>query len=201
MRKLIEGKGHMAIRKIVYLDNPTLRQKARKVTAFDAALKRLVDDMLETMRAAPGVGLAAPQIDVGQRVIVVHVPEAEPDEESPSPDAGKTWAVINPEITRASEEMVEGIEGCLSIPGYAGEVLRHQSVQIKGFNVKGKPIKIKADDYTARIFQHEIDHLDGVLFIDRARRVWKSEDEQEGGEEERAGEQGDEMRNVGMEQP
>jgi peptide deformylase len=168
----------MPVRKIVYLDNPILRQKARKVTAFDAALKHLVDDMLETVRDAPGVGLAAPQIDVGQRVIVVRVPPAEPDEEDPSPDAGKTWAVINPEITRASEEMVEGAEACLSIPGYAGEVSRHQSVVVKGFNVKGKPIKVKADDYTARIFQHEIDHLDGVLFIDRAKRVWKIEEEQ-----------------------
>lgn len=171
----------MALRKIVYLDNPILRQKARKVTTFDAGLKTLVNDMFETMRAAPGVGLAAPQIDIGQRIIVVRVPEAEPDEENPSPDAGKSWAVINPEIARASEEMVVGNEGCLSIPGYAGEVNRHKSVLVKGFNVKGKPIKIKADDYTARIFQHEIDHLNGVLFIDIARRVWKIEEE--GGEE------------------
>jgi peptide deformylase len=170
----------MALRKIVYLDNPILRQKARKVTAFDGELKRLVDDMFETMRKAPGVGLAAPQINIGQRVIVVQVPAADPDEENPSPDAGKSWAVINPEITRASTEMVEGVEACLSIPGYAGDVERHKSIIVKGFNVKGKPIKIKADDYTARIFQHEIDHVNGVLFIDIASRVWKVEDEPEG---------------------
>src|SRR5262245_42321474 len=122
----------MAIRTIVFLDNPILRQKARKVTAFDPGLKKLVDDMLETMQAAPGVGLAAPQVAVGQRVIVVHVPPAEPEEENPNPDAGKTWAVVNPEIVKASEEMIDGAEGCLSIPGYAGTVKRHQSVVVKG---------------------------------------------------------------------
>ncbi len=166
----------MTIRKIVYLDNPVLRQKARKVTAFNAGLKKLVDDMLETLHDAPGVGLAAPQIAVGQRVIVVSVPPAKPDDEDPLPDAGKTWAVVNPEIAKASDEMVEGVEACLSIPGYFGEVSRHQSVVVRGFNVKGKPIKIKAGDFTARIFQHEIDHLDGVLFIDRADKVWKAEE-------------------------
>lgn len=168
----------MAIRKISFLDNPILRQRARKVTAFNAALKALVDDMLETMREAPGVGLAAPQVGVGQRVIVVGVPPAEPDEEHPNPDAGKTWALVNPEIIKASDETVEGAEACLSIPGYAGDVERHQSIIVKGFNVRGKPLKLKVQDYTARIFQHEIDHLDGVLFIDRASRVWKIEEEQ-----------------------
>ncbi|MBI3361368.1 MAG: peptide deformylase [Chloroflexi bacterium] len=170
----------MAIRKIIYLDNPILRQRARKVTVFTPALKTLVGDMLETMRAAPGVGLAAPQVAVGQRVIVVGVPPAEADEADPNPDAGKTWAVVNPEIVKASKEMVDGTEACLSIPGYAGTVLRHKSVAVKGFNVKGKPIKIKVEDFTARIFQHEIDHLDGVLFIDRASEVWKAEEKPEG---------------------
>ena len=169
----------MAIRKIIYLDNPVLRQRARKVAAFDVALKKLVDDMLETMREAPGVGLAAPQVAVGQRVIVVGVPPADPDEEDPSPDAGKTWAVINPEIVKASEEKAVGAEACLSIPGYAGDVERHQAVVIKGFNVRGKPIRIKAEDFTARVFQHEIDHLNGVLFIDRASKVWKIEEHPE----------------------
>ena len=166
----------MTIRKIIYLDNPILRQKARKVTAFTPALKTLADDMLETMRAAPsvGVGLAAPQVAVGQRLIVVGIPPAEPDDEEPNPDAGKTWAVVNPEIVKASDEMVDGAEGCLSIPGYYGNVMRHKSVVVKGFNVKGKPIKIRAEDFTARVFQHEIDHLDGVLFIDRASEVWKA---------------------------
>jgi peptide deformylase len=149
------------------------------VTTFDADLKKLVDDMLETLHDAPGVGLAAPQIAIGQRVIVVSVPPAEPDDPEPMRDAGKTWAVINPEIAKASDEMVEGVEACLSIPGYYGEVNRHKSVVVKGFNVKGKPIKIKAHEYTARIFQHEIDHLNGVLFIDRTDKVWKAEDEPE----------------------
>ena len=169
----------MAIRRIIYPDNPILRQKARRVTAFTPALNTLVADMLETMRAAPGVGLAAPQVAVSQRVIVVGLPEAGPDDETPNPDAGKTWVVVNPEIAKASGEMVDGVEGCLSIPGYAGNVMRHKSVVVKGLNVKGKPVKIKAQDFIARVFQHEIDHLDGILFIDRASEVWPAEERPE----------------------
>lgn len=165
----------MAIRDIITPENPILRQKARKVAAFGPALKALADDMVETMRVAPGVGLAAPQVAVGQRLIVVeYAPEPEEGEEPTPP---KLYRLVNPEIVKASEEMLVGTEGCLSIPGYAGDVERHAAVVVKGFNLQGKPVKIKADGWLARIFQHEIDHLDGVLFIDRALKIWRVKSE------------------------
>ncbi len=170
----------MAIREIITPPNPILRRKAKKVTAYNAALKQLVEDMVETMRQAPGVGLAAPQVAVGLRVIVVEYAEtreAEASEPPAEPAKPKLYRVINPEIVRASEEIVVGTEACLSLPGYTGDVPRRQAVTVKGFNLQGKPIKIKAEDWLARIFQHEIDHLDGVLFIDRATKIWKAESE------------------------
>jgi peptide deformylase len=152
----------MAIREIVTLGHPTLRLKARKVTKFGPELKQLVDDMVETMRAAPGVGLAAPQVNVLERVIVIELP-ADEDEGLPA----ELYAIVNPEIVKASREKEEGEEGCLSIPGYIGEIDRHVEVLVRGFDVSGKPVRVKAYDYLARIFQHEIDHLEGVMFIDR----------------------------------
>jgi peptide deformylase len=155
-----------------------LRRKAHAVTKFDKNLHTLIDDMVETMREAPGVGLAAPQIGLSERIIVIEYFEREEDEEKE--DAPKrVWAVLNPEIIKASEERVMGVEGCLSIPGLVGEVERHAAVQVKGMNRHGKPMKIKAEGWLARIFQHEIDHLNGVLFTDRATRVWKPQDEVE----------------------
>ncbi|MBM4424346.1 MAG: peptide deformylase [Chloroflexi bacterium] len=165
----------MPVRTIITPANPILRQKAKKVTTFGPALKTLVDDMVDTMREAPGVGLAAPQVAVSQRVIVIEF--APEPEEGQEPEPPKLYRVINPEIVKASDEMVMGVEGCLSIPGYAGDVERHAAVSVKGFNLQGKPIKIKAEGWLARIFQHEIDHLDGVLLIDRAAKVWKMEGE------------------------
>lgn len=162
----------MAIRKIVTLPHPTLRRKARKVNGYGPDLQKLIDDMVETMRAAPGIGLAAPQIDIPLRVIVVEF-GSEDDSDRPA----KLFTVVNPEISRASQETVLGIEACLSIPGMAGDVERAEAITVKGFNRKGQPIKIKADGWLARIFQHEIDHLDGVLFIDRAEKVWVIEGE------------------------
>lgn len=161
----------MALRPILTLENPVLRQRARKARTVTPALRRLVEDMIETMRAAPGVGLAATQIGVGQRVIVVEYAEAREGEVVPP----KLYAVVNPEIVRSSKEMMEGTEGCLSIPGYLGDVLRHQTVTVRGLDRNGNPFRLKAAGWLARIFQHEIDHLDGVLFIDRASRVWKPE--------------------------
>ncbi len=152
----------MAIREIITIGHPTLRQKARKVTRFTPELKKLIDDMIETMRAAPGVGLAAPQVNVAEQVIVVELPA---DEEEGTP--AELYAFVNPEIVKASRNKEEGQEGCLSIPGYVGEVERHTEIVIRGQDVYGKPQRVKAYDYLARIFQHEIDHLDGVLFIDR----------------------------------
>jgi peptide deformylase len=162
----------MALREIVTIPEPVLRRKARKVTDFGQDLQTLIDDMVETMREAPGVGLAAPQVAEPVRVIVVEFGD-ENDEEVPP----KLYALVNPEIARASQETIVGTEGCLSIPDFIGDVKRAESIAVKGFNRFGKPVRIKAKGWLARIFQHEIDHLDGILFTDRAERVWKNEGE------------------------
>jgi peptide deformylase len=148
----------MALRRIWTIDNPAenkiLRAKAKKVSHFDAHLQKLVDDMWETMRDAPGVGLAAPQIGQSIRVLV-----AEYEEER--------VAFINPEILKRSDEIVLGTEGCLSIPGVVGDdVPRASAITVKGRDPHGKEIRVKAEGWFARVLQHEIDHLDGVLFTD-----------------------------------
>lgn len=163
----------MAIRPIVYIPDPVLRRKARKVTTVDKDLQVLIDDMIDTLRDAPGVGLAAPQVGVSQRLIVVEYGDDE-DEEAPK----KLFVVINPEITSASEEMVDGVEACLSIPRLMGNVNRNEKVVVKGLNRHGKPVKYKLSDWLARIFQHEIDHLDGILYTDRASKVWRPKEEE-----------------------
>jgi peptide deformylase len=170
----------MALREIRTLPDPALRKNARKVAMVSAETRRLINDMVETMRAAPGVGLAANQVGVGQRVIVVEYAE-EPDETPPEgtpPAPPVLYAVINPEITRASREKVSGIEACLSVPGFAGEVERHRDVVVKGFNAKGAPVRIRAKGWLARIFQHEIDHINGKLFVDRASKIWEVRSEE-----------------------
>jgi peptide deformylase len=164
----------MALRQIVTLPDPILRRKARPVTRFDADLQTLVDDMIETMREAPGVGLAAPQVGVSERVIVVEYMEDEEDEDAPK----KLYVMVNPEIKKISEETELGIEGCLSVPGLQGEVERALEVTVKGQTRRGQPMKVKAKGWMARIFQHEIDHLDGVVFTDRATKVWKPQPDQ-----------------------
>jgi peptide deformylase len=161
----------MALRTVVTIPDGVLRKKAHKVTNFDKDLTTLVDDMFETMRKAPGVGLAAPQVGISQKVIVVEYAE----EEDKKP---KSFAVINPEIIKTSAETELGIEGCLSIPNLVGEVERFSAVVGKGSNQMGKPVRIKANGWLARIFQHEIDHLDGILFTDRATRVWQPPQEE-----------------------
>lgn len=168
----------MTLRTIVTLPDPVLRRKAHAVTTFDKNLHTLIDDMVETMRDAPGVGLAAPQIGLSERLIVIEYYEKEEDEENEEVPK-KVWAMINPEIIKSSEETMMGVEGCLSIPGLVGEVERHAEVQVKGLNRHGKPMKVKAKGWLARIFQHEIDHLNGVMFTDRATRVWKPQQEVE----------------------
>jgi peptide deformylase len=172
----------MALRKIVTLPEPVLRRKARAVNKFDKGLQTVIDDMVETMREAPGVGLAAPQIGLSERIIVVEYFEREEDEENEEAPR-KVWAVLNPEIIKFSEDTVMGIEGCLSIPGLVGEVERHAAIQVKGLNRHGKPFRIKAEGWLARIFQHEIDHLNGIVFPDRATRVWKPQEEVEAEQE------------------
>lgn len=158
----------MALREIVTLPEPVLRRKARKITTIDKDLQVLIDDMIETMRDAPGVGLAAPQIGQSIRLVVVEFGDEE-DEAKPK----KLYVLINPEIVQASEEMVAGVEGCLSVPGLVGEVERHERIVAKGLNRYGKVNKLKLSGWTARIFQHEIDHLNGIVFTDRAEKVWE----------------------------
>jgi peptide deformylase len=159
----------MALREIITLPDPILRRKAKPVTRFDADLQKLVDDMIETMRVAPGVGLAAPQVGESIRLIVVEYPMDDEKEDAPK----KLFTVVNPEIKEISAETEMGIEGCLSLPGLHGEVERALEVRVTGRTRRGQPIKIKAKGWLARIFQHEIDHLEGVVFTDRAVKVWK----------------------------
>jgi peptide deformylase len=162
----------MALRKIITAENPILRQKAKKVHRFDPSLQKLVNDMFETMHQANGVGLAAPQIAQSIRVFVAEYED-------------QKVAMFNPEIVKAEGEEL-GPEGCLSIPGYVGENIRRATkVTVKGQDVRGKPIKIIAEGWFARILQHEIDHLNGILFLDRLdspddlREVGEGETEEE----------------------
>jgi peptide deformylase len=168
----------MTIRTVVTTPEPVLRRKAKTVTKFDEKLQTLIDDMVETMREAPGVGLAAPQIGVLERVIVVEYYENEEDEEAEDPDSApkRLYTIVNPEITRTSKDTEVAPEGCLSIPGVLGEVERHLAVTVKAQNRRGQPVTLKLNGWVARIFQHEIDHLNGVLFTDLATRVWKPEE-------------------------
>ncbi|NDJ78198.1 MAG: peptide deformylase [Chloroflexi bacterium] len=165
----------MAVREVITPQDPILRKKAHKVNNFkDPKLQQLVDDMVETMGEAEGVGLAAPQVAVSQRVIVVRLPDDEESREVYGDDAGVLFVVINPDIIRVSDDMVDGVEACLSIPGYYGTVSRHDAVTVRGYDRHGKQMRIKAKGWLARVFQHEIDHLDGVLFIDHASEIWRA---------------------------
>lgn len=144
----------MAVRTIYGFDHPTLREKAKKVSKVDASVVKLIDDLAETMLAAPGAGLAAPQVGVPLRVFVVRGEE------------NQVIGLVNPELVRGDGVQV-GYEGCLSYPGWVGEVARYENVTVKGRNRHGKEVRIKATGFTARAYQHELDHLDGILFIDR----------------------------------
>jgi peptide deformylase len=167
----------MAILKIATLPDPVLRRKAKKITTFDKDLQTLIENMLETLRKAPGVGLAAPQISESIRLVVVEY--GEEDEEGNELAPKKLYIVVNPEIVQASEEKEIGIEACLSIPDLVGEVERNQKIVIKGLNRFARPVKITVEGWLARIFQHEIDHLEGVVYTDRATRVWKPKEDEE----------------------
>lgn len=152
---------------IVKLPNKILRQKTRPVTQFDEDLQTLIDDMIETMRVAPGVGLAAPQIGQSLQLAVVETP-AEVDEEGEEiEETRRLYVIANPEIVWTSTTVIDGIEGCLSIPGYLGEVERYEAIRVRALDRHGKKIKLRLEGWPARIFQHEIDHLNGVLYIDR----------------------------------
>lgn len=175
---------NMAIRKIIYANDSRLRQKAKRVKQFGPVLKDLADDMLETMHSAPGggIGLAAPQIGLLQRLFVAELPEDENE-----PQSGKPFVLVNPEIVKPSRNEVEGEEGCLSIPTWYGLVWRPEWVVVKARDVNGKPMRIKAEGMLARVFLHEMDHLDGVLFIDRVEspdKLWQVKPEDLQGEQE-----------------
>jgi peptide deformylase len=144
----------VAVRPILTFENPVLREKAKKVSRVDTSIQRLIDDLTATMLDAPGAGLAANQIGVPLRVCVV------------KGDENQIWGLVNPEIVKYAGEQT-GYEGCLSYPGWVGEVKRFETVVVKGRNRHGKEVRIKSNGFTARAFQHELDHLDGVLFIDR----------------------------------
>ena len=155
----------MAELEILTVQNPEhlriLRSKSRKVQAISPKKAAFAEQMLRTMREANGVGLAAPQVGVLQRLFVVELPEDEENEQPP-----ETYVLFNPEIVKGRGEQI-GYEGCLSIPGYIGEVARHEQITVQGIDEKGQPLRLKVKGYLARVFQHEIDHLDGILYTDR----------------------------------
>ena len=163
--------------KILTYPDPVLRKKCDPVEEIDDALIQLLDDMVDTMYQAPGIGLAAPQVGVTKRVIVADIKPRERAEESTEeqeillpPDRSELIELINPEIVFSDGEIV-GEEGCLSIPGFVSDVKRKYEVVVEGYNRDGELIEIKCEDLLAREFQHEIDHIDGILFIDRLGRL------------------------------
>ena len=144
----------MAILPIRVVPDPILREKSKRVGNIDKSILKLTNDMMETIHAIPGrAGLAAPQIGTSLRVLVIHLPEEE------------VIALINPEIVRKKGERTV-VEGCLSIPGYQGEIKRAESVTVKGLNLQGKSIRIKAKELLSQALEHEIDHLNGILYTD-----------------------------------
>lgn len=144
----------MAVREIRLLNDPVLRQKAKRVRIIDGSVQKLIDDMLETLRDAAGVGLAATQVGVPLRVCVIRLPDSEED-----------IVLINPQMVRKTGERVIP-EGCLSIPGYVADITRAESVRVKGKDRHGKEIRVKGEALLAQALEHELDHLNGVLYID-----------------------------------
>lgn len=168
----------MTVLPIIQPDNPLLRRQAQRVTCFDASLQILIDDMIETMAAAQGVGLAGPQVAKSWRLIVVRLPDDEESLEEYGQDAGKLYIVANPTIVWRSQDKVSDVESCLSLPGLQGDVERHERIEVAGQDREGQPMRLSANGWLARVFQHEIDHLDGVLYIDIATDVWRPEEEE-----------------------
>jgi len=150
----------MAIIPIRTAPDPILRQKSKRVRFIDGSIHKLIDNMLETMHSVSGVGLAAPQVGVPLRVAIIGLPGQE------------DIVLINPKIVRRSGERLIN-EGCLSVPGYVGEVKRAETVTVKGRDQNGKEIRIKADELLAQALEHEIDHLNGVLYIDQLESMDK----------------------------
>ena len=170
------------VRGILIEPDPLLQKVAKKVTNLELKLpltQQLIDDMFATMRDAPGIGLAAPQVGIGKRIIVVHVSEEDPP-----------YAVINPVLSEYEGE-VEAVEGCLSIPGKVGDVKRAESCTVSGLDRDGKKFSLRAEGLLARCFQHEVDHLDGVLITDKATNIREAVPVADEKEEEN-------LRNVGI---
>jgi peptide deformylase len=155
----------MSILKVARMGHPVLRQKARPILPKElktVLLQKLIDDMIETMQEYSGVGLAAPQVHESLRVFVAHL-------DADGRGSGDPVAVINPEIEVIGAQIIEGWEGCLSIPDIRGRVTRAADIRVNALDRHGKRIEINAKDFPARVIQHETDHLDGVLFFDRMR--------------------------------
>ncbi len=152
----------MALRKIVTEGDPVLRKKSREVSEVNGRIRDLIDDMVETMRAAEGIGLAAPQVGVLRRVVVIEV-------------EGQLYELVNPVITLREGDQFEE-EACLSVPGEAGRVHRPAHVRVEALDRDGKPVVFEGEELLARAFCHEIDHLDGILFTDKAEEVRSTEE-------------------------
>ncbi len=170
----------MAVREIILMGDPVLRTPAEEIADFDERLKELVDDMFETMYHAQGVGLAAPQVGLSVRVLVVDVRDED------DPEAGRL-ALVNPRVVEESDVRDKLSEGCLSIPGLEEIVERASQVRVEGHDLEGNPVSVEAEEMLARALQHEIDHLDGILFLDRVSplkrkmllKKWKKLQEEE----------------------
>lgn len=155
----------MALRNIVTEEDPVLRKKSRPVTEVNDRIRTILDDMAETMHAAYGVGLAAPQVGILRRLFVVQV------------DDEHLYELINPEIVEADGDQY-GEEGCLSVPGYVGLVHRPEHVKIRGLDRNGKPVEYEGEGLLARAFMHEYDHLDGIIYTDKADNVHLPKDDE-----------------------
>jgi peptide deformylase len=162
----------MALLEILTFPDPRLAKKASAVESVDPSITQLIEDMFETMYEAEGVGLAAPQVGVSKRIIVVDCGKREAEEERPL-KAKEPYAIVNPVITAKDGKLVWE-EGCLSVPGYTDEVERAATVRVEGLDKHGAPIAIEAEGLLAVCLQHEIDHLEGVLFVDRLSRLKSS---------------------------
>jgi len=168
----------MAILEIVKIgdkNDSILRQPTQRVKVFGPQLHKLLDDMVTTMRSAEGVGLAAPQVGISQRITVIEYPEDEDDPENTM----QRYELINPKILKSKGRDTAN-EGCLSIPGLAAEVERATQVTIRAQDRNGEEYRIKAYDWLARILQHEIDHLEGTIMLDQAERVFRVQENEEG---------------------
>ena len=164
---------------IVTIPADVLRAKTRPVTKFDAELQQLIDNMIAALQKANGAGLAAPQVGRSIKLAIIETLPDEDDEGNEIEDTRELFVIINPEIYWTSRETVKGLEGCLSIPGYVGEVERAESIRVRGLDRYGRKFRRRFYDWDARIFQHEIDHLNGVLYIDKLtgpENIWTEEE-------------------------